>query len=157
MFGFIKRSKNEILLAMVNAIFMLIISFFLLESNRTYGDDSFIIKYASIFKKLILKVDDRPKKDELLFINVSYDPMLIDKLDSDSIPIGQQVVTDRSKLVRLFSVINQKPDNYKYIVCDIFFKDFSEFDEDLYSQLNIAKNTVCTSPTLKDTSNNVFL
>ncbi|MCX6158860.1 MAG: CHASE2 domain-containing protein [Ignavibacteriae bacterium] len=138
----IKKHKLEYSLSAISALIMLVLTFFLLESNRTYGDDTFLVKYSSIFKKLILKIDDKPKQDELLFVNVSYDPMLIDKLDADSIPIGQQIITDRSKLARLFKVINQKPDNYKYIFCDVFFKDGSEFDEDLNSQLMKAKNLV---------------
>ena len=138
----IKNKKKIIILSFVNAFVMLIISYFLLDSNRTYGDDTFLVKYSSILKKLILKIDDKPSRDELLFVNVSYDPMLIDKLDADSIPIGQQIITDRSKLARFISVVNQKPDNYKYIVCDIFFKDGSEFDEELYTQLKAAKNTI---------------
>lgn len=138
----IKKQKPDYSLSVFSAFIMVILTFFLLESNRTYGDDTFIIKYSSIFKKLILGIDDKPGQNELLFVNVSYDPMLIEKLDADSIPVGQQVITDREKLTRFFKVINQKPDNYKYIFCDIFFKDGSEYDEDLNSEIVKAKNLV---------------
>jgi len=121
---------------------MLVLTYLLLDSNRTYGDDVFLIKYSSIIKKLVLKIDPKPNRNELLFINISYDPVFIEKLDKDSIPIGLQTITDREKVAKLFEILNKNPDNYKYIICDIFFKDGSPNDSLLHEQLKKAKNTI---------------
>jgi hypothetical protein len=115
---------------------MLFAVYVLLDQDFTYGDEKFLIKWSTILKKIVLGIDDKPPKSDFLFINTCYDNMLIDKLDEDGFPIGNQVITDRDKLAELFAKLNKNPDAYKYILCDVFFENESLSDDDLLSELS---------------------
>ena len=136
-------SKNKRLfilltLSFLHSVFLLFFTFWLLERNYTYGDEKFLLKWSSIIKKVILGKDDKPPVNDLLFINTSYDYMLIDKTDENGFSIGNQVITDREKLAKLFSMIKTS-DKYKYVLCDIFFEDGSPYDSLLFEQLKTLK------------------
>lgn len=132
-------SKNKRLfillsLSFLHSVFLVFVTFWLLERNYTYGDERFLIKWSSNVKKIILGIDDKPPVSDFLFINTSYDNMLIDKTDDNGFTIGNQVITDRRMLAKLFSIIRTS-DSYKYVLCDIFFADSSPYDSSLYDQL----------------------
>lgn len=139
-------SKNKKLiflltLSFLHSVFLVFITFWLLERNYTYGDEKFLIKWGSIVKKKILGMDAKPPANDFLFINTSYDNMLIDKTDDDGFTVGNQVITDRQLLAKLFSMINTSG-SCKYVLCDIFFADKSPYDSALYTQLKTLKNVI---------------
>ncbi|HOJ37720.1 MAG TPA: CHASE2 domain-containing protein [Ignavibacteriales bacterium] len=107
--------------------------------KRVLPESKAVEKYP-ILKKILPSNQDKPKEDELLFINISYDLKLIDKLDEDGFPIGNDFITDREKLARLFHILNSQDSSYKYIICDVFFKDPSPDDELLAAELENMKN-----------------
>ena len=86
--------------SILHAVVLVIATLWLLQQNYTYGDERFVIRWSSIIKKIVFKIDDKPPRNDLLFINTSYDNMLIDRLDDDGFQIGNQVITDREKLAR---------------------------------------------------------
>ncbi len=65
---------------------------------------------------------EKPDKADFLFVNVAYDKKLIQKREKGLFR-GNQEITDRKKLARFFRVLNQKPDNHRFLLCDIFFQD----------------------------------
>ncbi len=90
-----------------------------------------------------MDLDDKPNRKEFLFINVSWDKQLVEKLDKDGLfPIGNQAITDRTKLARLFQILNKKPDNHKFVLCDIFFEGSSPADSLLKSQIEQVRNLI---------------
>ncbi len=128
-----RRTLTLLFFAVLHSVFMLFATYVLLDQNFIYGDESFLIRWSTILKKVVLGIDNKPPKSDFLFINTCYDNMLIDKLDEDGFPVGNQVITDRDKLTELFAKLNKNPDSYKYILCDIFFENESPSDDDLRS------------------------
>lgn len=128
--------------SILHAVFLVFATLWLLQQNYTYGDERFVIRWSSIIKKMVFKIDDKPPRNDLLFINTSYDNMLIDRLDDDGFQIGNQVITDREKLSRLFEIMRNNNSNHRYVICDIFFKDPSPYDSALYDNLKQVKNII---------------
>ena len=128
--------------SIIHAVVLVIATLWLLQQNYTYGDERFVIRWSSIIKKMVFKIDDKPPRNDLLFINTSYDNMLIDRLDDDGIQIGNQVITDREKLARLFEIMRNSNSNHKYVICDIFFKDPSPYDSALNENLINLNNII---------------
>ncbi|MCX6160862.1 MAG: CHASE2 domain-containing protein [Ignavibacteriae bacterium] len=125
------RRRRLYITAFVHSLLLLTATLWLLEMNTTYGDEKFLMQWSSVIKKMLFKIDNKPSKSELLFVNTSYDNMLIDKLDDDGFIIGNQAIVDREKLTRLFEISGRYPDKERYILCDIYFKDPSPFDAGL--------------------------
>lgn len=128
--------------SILHAVALVIATLWLLQQNYTYGDERFVIRWSSIIKKIVFKIDDKPPRNDLLFINTSYDNMLIDRLDDDGFQIGNQVITDREKLARLFEIMRNSNSNHKYVICDIFFKDPSPYDSALNENLINLNNII---------------
>ena len=138
-------NKSIILLvskSILNASFMLLLTFIWLNLNITFGDEILLIQITSSIKRLILKLDYKPESKDFLFINVAYDRELIDKIDENNFIIGNQDITDRKKLSNLFHILNQKENSYKFILCDIFFEDISPNDSLLYYEMNKMNNII---------------
>ncbi|OJJ21341.1 hypothetical protein BKI52_12330 [marine bacterium AO1-C] len=133
-----KSKKTKILrvsaLSFVNSILMLWLTFVLLSYPYVFFDEFPLIRYSSAFKNLILKWEKPPNPDNFAFINIAYDKALIDKNDSEGFPIGYQPITDREKLAQLFDILSKKP-NYKFMVCDIEFKDSTEYDSTMIAAI----------------------
>ena len=128
--------------SILHALFLVAATLWLLQQNYTYGDERFVIRWSSIIKKMIFNLDNKPPRNDLLFINTSYDNMLIERLDDDGFEIGNQVITDREKLSRLFEIMKNSNSNHKYVICDIFFKDPSPYDSALDENLINLKNII---------------
>lgn len=139
--------------SVVHAVFLVIATLWLLQQNYTYGDERFVIRWSSIIKKMVFKIDDKPSRNDLLFINTSYDNMLIDRIDADGFPIGNQVITNREKLSGLFEIMQKNNSNHSYVICDIFFQDPSPYDSALNENLIKVKNIII--PYHIDTDNNI--
>jgi len=90
----------------------------------------------------LLGWEEKPSVNDYIFINNSYDNMLIQKFDEEGFPVGNQPITDRKKLAMFFDRLNKRPDSYKYLVCDIFFKDSSTFDSLLNSKIKDLKKCI---------------
>lgn len=137
-----KKLFKLIAVSIIHSLVLVLLTLVLLEMNFTYGDEKFVIKWSTVIKKVVLGIDNKPSRDRLLFINTSYDNMLIDKTDTDGFTIGNQVITDREKLSRLFEIIRKSKSSHKYIICDIFFKDVSPFDSVLYDNMKHVNNAI---------------
>ena len=129
--------------SIAHSIFLIFFTIFWLNQETTYGDEVALIKWTSAIKRLLLDRDEKPDRKDLFFINVSWDKQIVKKLDEDGLfPIGNQAITDRIKLAKLFQILNKKPDNHKFVLCDIFFKDSSPSDSLLKAQIEQVNNLI---------------
>lgn len=116
------------MLAVAHACLLLLMTFFWMNQNRTYGDEQALIKWSSVVKRLVFNYQsDKPDSTSLLFIDVSTDLALIPNDVTGLVP-GKQVITDRHLLARVFEILSRYPDSYKYIVCDVSFEEPSADD-----------------------------
>lgn len=53
----VKSKIFLIFLSIVHAVFMFYLTLWLIDKDFTYGDEKFLIKWSTVFKKLILKID----------------------------------------------------------------------------------------------------
>jgi hypothetical protein len=130
--------------SIVNAGFMLWLTFWLLSIPQTLPDEYGLVQATSVTKNLILGVGDKPDTTRFLFINVAWDKILVDRFDPSvpDLPIGTEPITDRAKLVALLQLLNQKP-HHKVILFDIFFKGAkTESDSILTALINQLPNTL---------------
>jgi len=140
-----RERKWFILLCCIHSCFLIFLTFFILNSALSFKDEDILIQATTILKRLVLKIDDKPNREEFLFVNVSYDNKLISKFDEDGYQLGNQVITDRAKLAKFLKTINKAPKSYKFIVCDIFFEETSQDDSLLQSEIIKTKNIIIPS------------
>lgn len=118
------RNSTKWIISFVHALILFAFSFWWINSNLTYGDERFLIQWSSIFKRVILKIDNPPEPNEFIFINLAYEKELIPRLDGT----GKEVITDRKKLAELFSIIKRNQDKISYTLCDVLLEGESEND-----------------------------
>lgn len=135
----LKANRMVVLLSIIHALGMLILTFVWLNRSITYGDEMFLIQMTSGVKRLIFDTEDKPDKNDFLFVNVAYDRKLTEKREN-GVFLGNQDITDRAKLAQFFRVLNQQPDNHRFILCDIFFKDPSPDDALLLAEMRKMKH-----------------
>ncbi len=141
----LKQNKHRtrlITISLLHTFFLIFISLWLVNQHIVYGDERILFQVTAGLKKVILGIEKKPDPKDYIFINNSYDNILIDRLDEEGFPVGNQPITDRRKLALLFDRLNKRPDSYKYIVCDIFFKDSSQYDSIFISKITRTKNII---------------
>ena len=96
---------------------------------------------TNILKNVVLGVEEKPDKDSLLFVNISYDKMLIPRYDTDGFESGNVAITDRMALSRFLKTINERQE-YRFIILDVFFEDSTSYDSMLQAQVKNTKALV---------------
>jgi hypothetical protein len=119
---------------------MIVITIYLSNINYYTEDEQIVIKTSAGVKRLFLGIDKAPEKNELLFINTSYDNQLVEY--SDDSGTGTIKITDRKKLYKLLHILNSKPGTHKFLMCDIYFEESSMYDSILSYELSQMKNVV---------------
>lgn len=119
--------KKKWIISVVHAILLMAFSLFWLNSSYTYGDEKLLVKWSSIFKKVVLQIDEDPLKKDYLFINLAYDKALIPREEGT----GKEIITDRQLLADFFEVLKKHQDSVPYTVCDVLLKGNSEADSAL--------------------------
>jgi hypothetical protein len=138
------KKKNKVLLAFfiaLHAVWMMFITYIWLNMPYSYESESKIMTFTSIFKNVLLDLEDKPSRDSFLFVNVSYDKMLIPHYDADGFEAGKIAVTDRAPIIKFLETINKEYD-YKFIILDIFFEDSTSYDSSLQVQINKSKGLI---------------
>ena len=102
-----------------------------LNSSFTYGDEKLLVQWSSIFKRVVLKMDEEPPKKDYLFINLAYDKALIPREEGT----GKDIITDRQLLADFFQVLKKHQDSIKYTVCDVLLKGSSDADSALQASV----------------------
>lgn len=136
LFGFKVRKRVLILILIFHSLFLSVSSLYLLNLPYIYEDELRLIQITSAIKKFIISKEKKPKRNRFLFVNVCWEKQLIEKLDNDGFPVGNQAITNRKSLAEFFNRVNQKPDNHKYLICDISFIDPSENDKELQAEFD---------------------
>ncbi|MCO4291519.1 CHASE2 domain-containing protein [Solitalea sp. MAHUQ-68] len=121
-----------------HAIVLLVLTAFWLNSDFSYGDEQLLVKWASIFKRVVFKIDEDPPKEDYLFINLAYEKALIQREDG----LGKEVITDRAKLAQFFEILKRNQKSVKFTVCDVFLKGKSENDRLLQHNISGIRNVV---------------
>ncbi len=140
LFGFTVHKHVLLLLLIVHSLFLTALSLYLLHLPYIYEDELRLIQITSAVKRFIVSKEKKPDRNRFLFVNVAWEKQLIDKLDADGFPIGNQAITNRKTLAEFFHRINQNPLNHKYLVCDINFVDPSENDAELQAEFDKLQN-----------------
>ncbi len=136
--------KNKLIfvfILIVHALWMMFLSYLWVNTAYSYESESKIMAFTSILKNVTLRMDNKPSKDSLLFINISYDKMLLSLYDSNGFESGKIAVTDRAALIKFIETINLNP-NYKFILLDIFFEDSTSFDSLLLANLQKTRGLI---------------
>jgi len=140
LFGLNVRKRVLAAILIIHALFLSVFSIYLLNLPYIYEDELRLIQITSAVKKFIISKEEKPDRNRFLFVNVCWEKQLIDKLDDEGFPMGNQTITNRKTLSRFFNKINQKPDNHKYLICDISFIDPSENDKELQAEFDKLQN-----------------
>jgi len=129
--------------SLVNTLVLILLTILLHNQPYLYKDEELVISLNKIVKTIILGWESKPPSENYLFINTAYDNQLTDKYDdSGVIPLGNEPITDRVKLGKLFKILESSP-SYKHIICDIFF-EFSTDNDSLLRQsiTNLSRITI---------------
>ncbi len=140
LFGIKVRKRVLTLVLIFHSLFLSLSSLYLLNLPYIYEDELRLIQITSAIKKFIISKEEKPNRNRFLFVNVSWEKQLIDRLDNDGFPVGNQAITNRKSLTKFFNKVNRKPDNHKYLICDISFVDPSENDKDLQTEFDKLHN-----------------
>ena len=136
--------KNKFLFTVIiifHALWMMFISYLWLNMPYSYDWESNMVVGTNLLKNVILGIEDKPDKNDLLFVNVSYDKMLIPRYDNDGFESGKIAITDRAAILKFLQTINSDP-NYKFIILDLFFEDSTTLDSALQAQVLKSKNLI---------------
>ncbi len=78
------------------------------------------------------------------FINVSHDRQFIPAERGGDVEVGNQVITDRRKLLTFLQKLEQEKVAYQYVLMDIRFEkgDKTDVDEQLFNQIHQMRNIV---------------
>lgn len=90
----------------------------------------------------ILSDDTTSLPYNFAFIDVAWSKALIPKYDSLGIQIGNDAITDRETLVDFFKLINNSEHKPKFILCDIFLEESTQYDSLLQIELDQLDNLV---------------
>ncbi|WP_420582229.1 hypothetical protein [Reichenbachiella sp.] len=134
--------KNRIFLwlgIVVNALAMILLTFYFMSLPWLAGDEKLLIWSTSAIKFANREI---PNSEEFALINTSYDLQLIDRLDDFGFPVGQRVITDREKLTIVLDAIAKAENPPKYIICDIHFLDSTAYDVGLDTTLQKFDNLI---------------
>lgn len=132
------RDRNKWFISFLHAFVLLGLSLIWLHTPFTYGDEKFLIKWTSVVKRMVFRLDDTPPKDNFIFINLAYEKALIPLEDH----LGNEVITDRAALAKFFKILQHHPSAAKFTICDVFLKGKSPSDSLLSKSITGVPNIV---------------
>ncbi|MEQ8361115.1 MAG: CHASE2 domain-containing protein [Cytophagales bacterium] len=133
------------LVSAIHAIFLIVVSYYWHKQPFLYDEELTLLRISSYFKRLVLHIDNKPDLSKYLFIDISWEKMLVDKYDEYGFPIGKEAVTSRPVLLEFFKRVSNFDEGPKFIVCDIFFDVPTDYDRDLEKEINKFDNILCVS------------
>ncbi len=135
-----KRLWKIIWMSTLNVLVMSFIAYYWLSLPRTFGDEAFFIKWSSLVKKSLFGIDEKPRPEEVLFVDVSGSKTTIANDDQDlsffkpqelERSFHRKVITDRQDLTAFFQLLNQHRQDIRFVLCDILFEDTTAYDHQL--------------------------
>jgi hypothetical protein len=105
-----------------------------LRHGITFEDEKLLIQASSMLRSAVAPPSDSLWKD-FVFIDTSYDPMLVAATGAEGLPLGTRPVVDRRKLAALFRILGDAG-VHRFVLCDVLFLDPSEADAELQTAIN---------------------
>lgn len=136
------RKYGLIFAVVLNAIGLILVTFYFMSLPWLAGDEKLLIWSTSAIKLLNR---DLPASSDYALINTSYDQQLIDRFDEFGFPVGNQPITDRRKLSEFFKTVQNLSIKPKYILVDIHFEDSTAYDSELSSSMKGIENLIASS------------
>jgi len=115
-----------------NTITLFVLSFWLISLPWLAGDEKLMIWTTSLVKFLNREV---PSSERFALINTSYDLMLIDRYDEFGFPVGNQAITDRSRMALLLDIVSKAQHKPDMMFFDILFEAPTPEDSALRASL----------------------
>lgn len=115
-----------------NTVILFLLSFWLMSLPWLAGDEKLMIWATSVAKLVQREV---PSSERFALINTSYDLTLIDRYDEFGFPVGNQAITDRSKLSLLLNIVNSSDSKPDMMFFDILFEAPTQEDSLLEAEL----------------------
>jgi hypothetical protein len=135
----LKANPIRIGVCLAHGWLLMFLTFSWVNQSFTLGKELSLIQITSGIRHLLFTTEAKPEIEDFLFVNTAYDRKLIEKYDNN-VPLGNEDITDREKLARFFRILNQHPDSYQFVLCDIFFRDPSPDDALLAAEMSKMKN-----------------
>jgi hypothetical protein len=126
-------------LILAHTFLLIVVSYFWLQLPYTYDNEASLISLTATIKNIALGLEDKPDRENFLFINTSYEKSLAPKLDEYGFIIGNEAITNRESLTRFFAIAAAR-NHHAFIFCDIFLRDSTEYDSLLQMKINSAGN-----------------
>lgn len=136
----VKKKRTKQLIISVAVAFLLVIADYWIQ-NRTYPlyDDIGLLTWVD---KIIGSNKDFFNEDDVTYINLGKDKMLVPIVDEFGDTIGNDVITNREALLQFLDLASKT--NYKYIFLDVRFEKGFEtpFDSALFERIKQMPNLV---------------
>ena len=131
-----RKSKFILLASLFNSLFLSFLVY--IQSNLPVftGEN---LEYFSWIELLKSKIRGIEGNDSIqpLYVNVAFDKQLVDEIDEFGDTIGNNVITDRRKLLDFMRILRTSG-NYRYIILDIRFEKGvnTELDSALFAEIS---------------------
>ena len=99
-------------------------------------------------KRELLKIDDRPAENEILYIDTHFANQLVECTET----VGNELITDRQLLIAALDSIKSHKTEIKALICDINFTDSTVFDRTLIKLIQSLGSKII----LPKDENNIF-
>jgi hypothetical protein len=126
----------KFLICAFHALWLMIFTWYWLNLPVTYPDEEHLIRWSAAVKKILLNINDKPPKQDYIFISLTHEKELIPYSEG----IGEEVITNRARLARLFQILNKYPGQFKFVICDVFFQGESPSDSLLSAEVRKIDN-----------------
>jgi len=140
-----KDLYKKTIFIIANSLIMLILTYFFINIPFiSETEEGFMTKF--IFSNRLL-TKNKQYSDSVIFVNVGFDRILVEREDENHIPQGNIDITDRKKLMSFFKIINTNK-QYKYIVLDVFFNEAfsSKYDSLLVNEMSKTDRLLISKP-----------
>jgi hypothetical protein len=105
-------------------------------------DERLVAKINQVIRYVLMEDEKHiaQLKNRILFINCTYDKMLIPYEDENG--SGEVTITNRSKLTRLLAILNNSKEKPKLVIVDLLFVEPSQGDSLLVRELTRNPNLI---------------
>lgn len=133
------------LISAIHAIFLMFLTYYWHKQPFLYDEELTLMRISSYFKRLALKMDEKPDLSQYLFVDISWEKMLVDKYDEYGFPIGNEAVTSRAVILDFVKRLNSFESKPKFTILDIYFDVPTQYDKNLQTEINNLDNIFCVA------------
>jgi len=147
----IKYFRLKIAGVVFHALFLTLITIGLQYVSFVRADELAFFKVFSVVKDLLTPKNVKPLAGHIIFLDVSKDLQLADDSTNtgydgkDGLAGAKIVITDRSKLAKFFSIVNQHKGGYRFILCDVNFEIRAPNDSGLKASIERTQKLIVSA------------